>query len=122
MKGKTLLLDSETWDLVLDPAGNIAMVEGNYAIAQNVANAVRLFTKDAYFYTERGIPHFNIELGHKKRISDSVLRARIKRMALGIDGVKTAEVSLEKELEEGRVLGGEVFITTTNGETAFISF
>ena len=54
---------NDKWDIHTDENGNIAVVEDAHAIAQNCANAVRLFTNDAYFNRDRGIPHFDIELG-----------------------------------------------------------
>ena len=89
----TLSLDSN-WDITLDSVGNIATRTEAYAIAQNAANAVRLFTKDAYFNQQKGIPHFDIELGNKGAISVPVLSARIRRAVLKIDGVIDADVSL----------------------------
>ena len=59
--GHTLTLDAD-WDLQLDAAGNIMTSSGDYAVAQNVANAVRLFTDDAYYDADRGIPHFALTL------------------------------------------------------------
>ena len=59
---KTLLLDKD-WDLTLDKSGRIAVADGPYATAQNVANECRLFTDDACFDTERGIPYYVIALG-----------------------------------------------------------
>ena len=42
----TLTLDFD-WDLHVDPAGNLPVSFEGYSIAQNVANAFRLFTNDA---------------------------------------------------------------------------
>ena len=44
----TLLLEDD-WDLHVDPAGNLPVSYGGYSVAQNVANAFRLFTEDAWF-------------------------------------------------------------------------
>lgn len=107
----------DNWDVNLDGSGNIATAQGAYGIAQNVANAVRLFTNDACFDQTRGIPHFDIELGHVPPLS--VLRARIRQAALDVDGVSEAEVTFLSF--EGRVLSGEVQITTTTGETASVA-
>ena len=52
------MLDPDEWDLILDDGGQIVDTAGAYGIAQNVANAVRLFTDDAYYFRDRGIPHF----------------------------------------------------------------
>ena len=108
----TLLLDAN-WDLTLDAEGNMATVIDAYAIAQNVANAVRLFTKDAYFNQDEGIPHFDIELGHQPPLS--VLRSRIVKAAQGVDGVADVTVNLDETMTD-RVLRGEIFIMTTAGE------
>ena len=107
----TLLLN-ENWDITQDAEGQIATVGGAYSIAQNVANAVRLFTKDAYFAQDQGIPHFDIELGHTPPMS--VLRTRIIKAAMGVDGVADATVVFDEM--ENRVLRGEIMLTTTTGE------
>lgn len=116
MAGYTLFLD-DNWDVTTDGNGNIATAQGAYGIAQNVANAVRLFTADACFDQTRGIPHFDIELGHVPPLS--VLRARIRQAALDVNGVSEAKVTFLSF--EGRVLSGEVQITTTTGETASVA-
>ena len=53
--GHSLLL-SDDWDLQLDVTGNIATTTGAYAIAQNVANSIRLFTDDASVVEASGHP------------------------------------------------------------------
>ena len=42
----TLYLNN-AWDVAVDNAGNIATTSGDYAVAQNAANACRLFYEDA---------------------------------------------------------------------------
>lgn len=112
----TLLLDAQ-WDLTVDAGGNIASVTGPYAIAQNVANAVRLFVDDAYFDRDRGIPHFQIELGHKPPYS--ILRTRILQAARSVEGVADATVTFDRD---ERKLGGEILLTLTDGTTANVEF
>lgn len=113
----TLLL-SDSWDIGLDESGDIATVTGPYAIAQAVANAVRLFTDDAYFDADRGIPHFEVELGHLPPMS--VLRTRILAAALAVDGV--ADATVEFSSYSDRLLSGEILITTTDGERVNVEF
>lgn len=113
---RTLLLDTN-WDITLDAGGDIASVTGPYAIAQNVANAVRLFTDDAYFDRDRGIPHFQIELGHKPPYS--ILRTRILQAARAVEGVADATVTFNRD---ERKLGGEILLTLTDGITANVEF
>ena len=122
---RTLLLNDE-WDLTLTAAGRIAVTpdartpayQGDaYAVAQNVANAVRLFTRDAYFNQTRGLPHYNIELGRMP--PESLLKSRIRKAALAVDGVSEAVVTFESL--NNRVLRGDVRLTLTNGETADVA-
>ena len=113
----TLFLDAN-WDITLDTGGYIATTTGAYAIAQNVANAVRLFTNDAYFDADKGIPHFQIELGHKPPYS--ILRTRILEAARAVEGV--ADATVEFTDPENRVLGGEILLTLTDGTTANVAF
>lgn len=114
MSAHTLYLDPETWDLTLDPAGNIATATGAYAIAQSVANAIRLFTNDAYYDSDKGIPHFVIEL--KTRPALSILRSRCKEAAEKVPGVKNAEV-IDLKLNN-RVLSGDIRLTLNDGSIA----
>ena len=115
---KTLLLDSN-WDLCLDKAGRIAVADGAYATAQNVANECRLFTNDAYFETERGIPYYLVALGRK--LSPSVLRARLRDAAMLVEDVEdVTEVVLESLDTETRRVTGEIQFTSKEGENASV--
>ena len=115
---KTLLLNSQ-WDLCLDKGGRIAIAEGAYATAQNVANECRLFTNDACFETERGIPYYLIALGHK--LSPSVLRARLRDAAELVEDVQAVtSVELESLDTETRRVTGEIQFTSREGEDASV--
>lgn len=115
----TLLL-TENWDIQTDNIGNIATTKNAYAVAQNVANAIRLFTKDAYFDQTKGIPHFVVDLGQKYLSSVALLRTRVIKAAMDIDGVAscTPDFSFDKD---GRLISGDIQITLTSGETASVS-
>ena len=125
MYGHTLLLDAD-WDIQSDGAGGIAVSTGGYAVAQNVSNAVRLFTNDAYYDPDRGIPHFALTLGRKPAMS--VFRAKVRQAALGVDGVKAADVtdiqlaqrdtaSPDGSAITPRTLTGDIRLTMEDGET-----
>lgn len=113
---KTLLLDPASWDLKLDETGMLPVATDTYAIAQNVANQVRLFTEDAYFTRDDGIPHFAVTLGRYP--AESVMRTRIIAQAKSVDGVEDATVDFTR-FEEGE-LSGNIQLTTTTGDTAII--
>lgn len=117
MIGYSLYLNAE-WDLDLDDAGNIQTCSNDYAIAQNVANRIHLFTNDAYYDPERGLPHFQIEI--KERPLISIFRSRIISEASQVDGVKS--VSLSNLVRDDRELIGELKITTTNGDNVSVNF
>lgn len=118
MAGHTLLLDIDTWDLTLDSGGNIATTRDGYGIAQNVANAVRLFTNDAWYDPDRGIPHFLVDLGRMPE--GGVFRSRVRAAALTVDGV--ADATAEITGVENRTLRGTISLTTTGGDTADVAF
>lgn len=95
----------------LDNAGNIKVCDDAYAVAQEVANKIRLFTNDAYFDEEKGIPHFVIDLG--KKPMQSVVRSRIKEASLSVPEVKTVNI-LNIEIVD-RKLSGQIELTLKNG-------
>ena len=111
------LLLTNDWDITLDSAGNIAIADKNYSIAQDVANAVKLFTDDAYFDTRAGIPHFEISL--KRNVSASMVHARIKEAAEAVPGVKSATVNIIEI--NNNSLQAEILITLENNTTAVIA-
>ena len=117
MSRHTLLLN-ERWDLTLDSSGNIAQVTDEYAIAQDVANAIRLFTNEAFFDMDRGIPHYDLDLGVKPTLS--VVRARMRDASVAIEGVAIANPVLEYDDDE-RKLTGHIELTTESGETASVA-
>ena len=118
MSAYTLFLD-DSWDITLNSDGKIKTATEAYAIAQNGCNATRLFTKDAYFDQQKGIPHFDIELGHGIA-AVPIIESRIKQALLNVEGISDALAVLD--IEKDRILGGNAYITLTGGETAKISF
>ena len=113
MTAHTLYLNPDSWDITLDSSGRIARSTQAYAIAQNVANAVRLFTNEAFFAMDEGIPHFEIELGYT-RPALSVLRARMREAALNVEGVLDAQITLDDV--QDRKLTGEILLTVADGD------
>ena len=118
MSAYTLMLD-ENWDITVGGDGKIKTANGAYAVAQNASNAVRLFTNDAYFDAQKGIPHFDIELGHSIA-AVPVLESQMKKAMLAVEGVSDAVAFVE--IERDRIAGGNAYITLTTGENAKITF
>lgn len=114
---KTLLLDTQYWDLLLDAKGNIALAEEPYAIAQDVASAVRLFKGELWYDTSKGIPYFEQVLGYLPPVS--LLRSMLTDTALAVPNVVSAQVMLEPLID--RTLAGQIQFTDNTGVTGSVN-
>lgn len=111
----TLLLDQGAWDLVIDAAGNIAMASPPYALAQDVASAVRLFLGELWYDTPKGIPYFEDVLGHLPPLT--LLISYIEKAALTVPGVVSAQCIISAF--DSRQISGEIqFIDETGAANA----
>lgn len=90
---KTLLLDQDKWDLVLDVYGNIALADDPYAIAQNVASACRTWAGECWYNTAIGLPWQNI-FGESGQAPLGYLRSSLENEASRVPGVSNAEEHL----------------------------
>lgn len=111
---KTLLLDRTAWDLVLDAAGNIALASEPYAIAQDVASAIRLFKGEAYYDTSQGVPYWEQFLGQRPPLS--LVKAEVVKAALTVPGVLDARCFLASFIN--RTLTGQVQVKTSTSALA----
>lgn len=100
----TLLLDRTVWDLVLDAHGNIAMARPEYAVAQDVASALKLFRDELWYDRAKGIPYWEDVLG-KMPPAPVVLR-HWERAALTVPGVHRSQAKITQF--QGREVRGEV--------------
>jgi hypothetical protein len=115
MPTRTLALDPKNWDLRLDTSGHLALHAGALAISQNVANQARLFSNDAYFIQDQGIPHFLIDLG--RSLNTPLLRSYLRRAALKVPEVKEVlEVEISGFDPETRRLSGKITFSLKEGE------
>jgi hypothetical protein len=115
---KTLLLDRDAWDLVLDSAGNIALAEPPYALAQDVASAARLFAGELWYDTSKGVPYFQNILGKLPPIS--LLTSLIERAALTVPGVVSAQCVITSL--EDRHVEGQIQFVDESGATNSVNF
>lgn len=114
----TILLDTATWDMTVDASGNIAMASPPYALAQDVASAIKLFKGELYYDVGQGMPYFQQILG--KYPSVGFLKAQLVRAALTVPGV-VAAVAFISEITD-RTLSGQVQITDQNGVIQAVNF
>lgn len=107
----TLYLDPQTWDLLTDSNGNIAMATDEYAIAQDVASAGLLWKGEHIYNSVRGIPYKNGILGQRPSIA--MLADWYTTEGLTVPNV--AAVNPVFQFDQ-RKLSGQLQITTDNGE------
>jgi hypothetical protein len=107
MRYNTLLLDQTVWDLVIDSKGDIALAKPPYALAQDVASAVRLFLGELWYDTNKGIPYFEEILGYLPPVS--LLVNYIEKAALTVPGVVSVQC-LITAIENRNVTGKILFI------------
>lgn len=113
----TLALDVDTWDLVIDAQGNIAMATPPYALAQDVASAIRTFLGEVYYDTTLGVPYFSQILGQFPPIS--LLKSLIEQAAITVPGVVTANCVVQSVVN--RVVTGQVQFTDDTGNVGSVS-
>jgi hypothetical protein len=114
----TLLLDTETWDLILDASGNIAKASNPYAIAQDVASAIKLFKGELWYNTNNGVPHFQEILGQYP--PQSLIKQRLIEAALTVPEVVEARVINLNLID--RKLTGDVEVIDLTGQINRVSF
>lgn len=114
---RTLALDRSRWDIILDAHGNLAIASSPYAIAQDVASAIRLFQGELYYDTTKGVPHFQEILGHRPSLS--VLKAALESAALTVPETTSALVFVTGVA--GREVTGQVQVTSSTGTKLVIS-
>ena len=119
MNKRSLYLNNK-WDITLDGAGNLATTSGRYCDAQNVANAVRLFTHDAYLRQRQGVPHFDLDLGVQPSLSE--VRAVYRETAIAVENIADATVEIAGLDTETRAMTGTIQATSANGETVSVEF
>ena len=114
MNKRSLFLN-EKWDINLDSAGNIATTNGRYCDAQNVANAIRLFTRDAFLAQTQGVPHFSLDLGLMPALSE--VRSWYRKTAVNVENIRSAVVDITGIDPETRTLRGIITATSENGQS-----
>lgn len=114
---KTLLLDTAAWDLVLDSSGNIAVATEPYAIAQDVASALRLFQGELWYNDVPGVPYFADILGKAPPVQ--LFKELMVRAALTVPGVVSATCSIESF--EGRTVKGQVTFRDSTGQQGTVA-
>jgi hypothetical protein len=115
----TLLLAVDTWDLVLDASGNIALASAPYALAQDVASAIKTFLGEVWYDTTLGIPYFQQILGKTPPIA--LFQEYMVQAALTVPGVVSATCVIESFSAVTRAVTGQVQFKDNSGNTGTVS-
>lgn len=110
----TLLLDTDTWDFVLDSNGNWAVASDPYSQAQDAASACRLFNGELWYDTTKGVLYWELLLGQMPPLS--LFKAQLSQAALTVPGVISAVVFVSRF--ENRDIEGQVQIKNDSGQTS----
>ena len=116
---KSILLDIDTWDCVLDINGNIAVASDPYAMAQDAACAIRLFQGECWYDTSLGVPFWATILG-KSPPPLSLMKEEFVAAALTVPGVVAARCFIAAVTARG--VSGQVQVTDAQGRTALAGF
>lgn len=113
----TLLLDTVEWDLLLDASGNIALARAPYALAQDVASAIKLFAGELWYDASQGIPYFEQILGHAPPLT--LFQEYMVAAALTVPEVTNADCVLDSFKDRG--VTGQVLFTDEAGNTQVVA-
>lgn len=114
----TLLLDVDSWDLVVDANGNIAVADEPYALAQDAASAIKTFLGEVFYNTTIGVPYFQSILGQNPSLD--FIKSQLEAAALTVPGVVSAKCFITSVTN--RKVSGQVQTTDANGVTSAASF
>lgn len=101
------------WDLVLTADGNLAVLTGPAAIAQDVASEVRTFEGECWYDTTKGVPYLTQILD--KLPSLQFLKRKFIAAALRVPNVAGVLCFLTGPSQRTRQLGGQLQITDDDG-------
>ena len=114
----TLLLNPTSWDLVVDALGNIAMASNPYAVAQDAASAIKLFSGEYWYDTTKGTPYWATTFGQMPPLQ--LVKAQNVAAALTVPDVVSAQCFISGV--NGRQVTGQVQVTDTSGQTVAVGF
>lgn len=107
----TLLLDADSWDLVLDINGNIAVAADPYATVQDCASAMRLMQGELWYNTTAGVPYAEILGVYPPNIA--LIKTLLAQACLSVPNVASATIVITSIID--RIVFGQAQIVTKSG-------
>jgi hypothetical protein len=114
----TFLLDTVTWDLIVDASGNIAIASDPYSVAQDVASACRTFVGDVFYNLAAGFPYRTQILAQAPPLA--LVKQWLINQASAVPGCSNPVVYLTSL--PPRRLGGQIQFTDSNGQQQVVTF
>jgi hypothetical protein len=116
---ETILLDTVTWDLVLDANGNIAHAKEPYSLAQDAASAIKTFAGECYWDTTVGVPYMTQILAQSNPLA--LIKQLFEDAALTVPGVGAATCFIESVNDRG--ISGQIQVrAVANMQTSTAQF
>lgn len=112
----TMTLDPVTWDLTLDPSGNIALTTAPNSLAQDAASAIKTFLGECYWDTTVGVPYLTQILAPpppQAPPSLALLKQQFINAALTVPGVAAAQCFITSF--SNRAISGQVQVMPSSG-------
>lgn len=113
---KTLLLQTDAWDLCIDASSNIAVASNPYSLAQDAASAGRTWRGECWYDTLRGVPYLPDLLGVTP-VPIELIIAEEQAAAFTVPEVQGATFVIGSI--QDRVLVGQMQIVGPDGTSAF---
>lgn len=120
MSNLDLAVHATTGDISFDALGELVIVEGSAAIAQEIQTRLRWWAGEWFLDTSRGVPYLESVL--RKNISEASVRAILKREIEAVPGVarvRSMTVSIDRGTRYATVTALEV--DTTDGDPVSLS-
>lgn len=115
----TILLGTDTWDLLLDADGDIALATEPYSLAQDAASAILTYIGECFWDTTVGVPLLQQVFGQRPSIA--VIKALFVKAALTVPDVGTAQVFITGFTN--RQISGQVQVAAAStGQASAASF
>ncbi len=112
---KTIFLNPSTWDLAQDVAGNIALADDPYSMAQDASSAIKLVLGEQWYDTTIGV---NYPVILAKRPNVPLTKALMSTAALSVlpSGTQAAVFITSISLPD-RMANGQVQVTPPGATT-----
>lgn len=115
----TLLLDIESWDLVVNAANNIAVAGEPYSLAQDAASAIRMWLAEYFWDNTLGV-HYLQQIFGQATPPLTLLKELLQNAALTVPDVASAQVFISSFNNRG--ISGQVQVISTSGQASAASF